>query len=112
MEVLSIVTVVILCKYTDSKELYDQNLTLLDNDLNENIEHDPDTELMIILICMLGLSGLLAIISNMLVIIANHKHRSNTKMFDRALISLAWLDVLTGLLGTPIICCIYYYHCE
>ena len=33
-------------------------------------------------------------------------------IFDSAMLSLALLDVLTGLIATPIVTLVYYYDCE
>ena len=33
-------------------------------------------------------------------------------IFDSAMLSLAFLDVLTGLIATPIVTLVYYYDCE
>ena len=69
-----------------------------------------DPALVTVLLSVMTLSGVLAIISNGLVILAHFKCRRG--MFERSIVSLAWVDVLTGLLMTPIVFCIYYYQCK
>ena len=55
-------------------------------------------------------SGVLAIISDGMVILAHFKYRQG--IFERSIVSLALVDVLTRLVGTPIVCCIYHFQCK
>ena len=88
------------------------------SDESDNWTSDPDAiasgeseqEILIFLLTLMALSGLLAIISNGMVILADVKSRK--QIFERPIVSLAWVDVLTGCIGTPLVCCIYYYQCK
>ena len=79
------------------------NITIYD-------EKETEKEVLIVLLSLMALSGLLAILSNGMVIYFALKSRK--RIFERSIVSLAWVDVLTGCIGTPLVCCIYYYQCK
>jgi hypothetical protein len=72
--------------------------------------NETEKEILISLLFLMVLSGMLAIISNGMVILAHLKSRK--RIFERPIVSLAWVDVLTGCVGTPLVCCIYYNKCK
>ena len=98
------------------------NLNKSDNmvDNTDNFTSNDETELisntsvslmvLLPLLSLLTLCGILSILSNSLVIMANNKH--SRRIFDRPILSLAWVDILTGVISTPIVCTIYYYKCK
>ena len=73
-------------------------------------EEGTNLPFLIFLLSVMFLSGVLAIFFNGMVILAHFKNRKG--MFERSIVSLASVDVLTGLVGTPIVCCIYYFPCK
>ena len=73
-------------------------------------EEGTNLTFLIFLLCVMFLSGVLAIFSNGMVILAHFKYRQG--IFERSIVSLAWVDLLTGMIGTPIVCCIYYFQCK
>ena len=80
------------------------NVTYYTNGTKEN------RTILVFLLSLMALSGMLAIISNVMVILTDLKSRK--QIFERPLVSLAWVDVLTGCIGTPLVCCIYYFQCK
>ena len=73
-------------------------------------EEETNLTFLIFLLLVLFISGVLAISSNGMVILAHFKHRQG--IFERSIVSLAWVDLLTGMIGTPIVCAIYYFQCK
>ena len=55
----------------------------------------------------MGLSGLLAILSNSVVLYVGL--RVKRRMFERSILSLACVDLLTGVVCTPMVLLTYYY---
>ena len=78
------------------------------NELSD--EERTNLPFLIFLLLVMFLSVLLGIFSNGMVILAHFKYRQG--IFERSIVSLAWVDVLTGLVGTPIVCFIYYFQCK
>jgi hypothetical protein len=85
-----------------------QNDTLNSEEMSGKEETEP--LLLIFLLSVMFLSGVLAIFSNGMVILAHFKNRKG--IFERSIVSLACVDVLTGMIGTPIVCAIYYFQCK
>jgi hypothetical protein len=67
-------------------------------------EEGTNLPFLIFLLSVIFLSGVLAIFFNGMVILAHFKNR--TGIFERSIVSLTSIDVLTGLVGTHIVCCI------
>ena len=63
--------------------------------------------LLYFLLVVMSLSGFLTIISNSTVIYVSAK--TSKKMFEKSILSLAFVDLLTGIICTPSVCLIYYY---
>ena len=80
------------------------------SDESDNERLLENNKVLIVLLSIMAFSGILAIVSNLLVVIAHYKQKQ--PIFERPLLNLAFHDILTGLLGTPIVCCIYYYQCN
>eukprot|EP00092_Neocalanus_flemingeri_P033874 GFUD01036836.1.p1 GENE.GFUD01036836.1~~GFUD01036836.1.p1 ORF type:complete len:583 (-),score=130.25 GFUD01036836.1:172-1920(-) len=59
------------------------------------------------LLTVMSLSGFLTIISNSTVIYVGLK--TSKKVFEKPILSLACVDILTGIICTPSVCLIYYY---
>ena len=59
------------------------------------------------LLAVMAISGLLAVLSNSVVIYVGLWVKKD--LFEPAILSLAFADLLTGLVCTPIVCVIYYY---
>ena len=76
----------------------------------EITDKGTELEILIFLLSLMAMSGLLSIISNGMVILAHLKSRKG--IFERSIVSLACVDILTGFIGTPLVCCIYYYQCK
>ena len=60
------------------------------------------------LLCVMSLSGFFTVISNSLVLFVGLKTRRR-QIFEISILSLAIVDISTGLLSTPLVCIIYYY---
>ena len=89
----------------------DNSAIIKDDDTNVLNGETAVSELVLIpLLSVLSLSGILSILSNMVVILAHNKHRRG--MFERPILSLACVDIATGVLSTPIVFSIYYFKCK
>ena len=92
-------------------ENIDNSSIIKDDDTNVLNGETAVSELVLIpLLSVLSLSGILSILSNMVVILAHNKHRRG--MFERPILSLACVDIATGVLSTPIVFSIYYFKCK
>ena len=89
-------------------ECFTQNDTFITDEASG--EEGTNLTFLIFLLSLMYLSGVLSIISNGMVILAHFKNRQG--IFERSIVSIASVDVLTGLVGTPIVCCIYYFQCK
>ena len=63
--------------------------------------------LIFILIAVITLSGVLTIVSNSTVLYVGIN--TGTKVFEKSILSLAVVDLLTGMICTPLVSIIYYY---
>ena len=63
--------------------------------------------LIYILIAVITLSGVLTIVSNSTVLYVGIN--TGTKVFEKSILSLAVVDLLTGMICTPLVSIIYYY---
>ena len=59
------------------------------------------------LIAVMAVSGFLTIITNSVVISIGVNARN--KIFEKSILSLAFVDILAGIIYTPSVCLIYYY---
>ena len=63
--------------------------------------------LLYFLLAVMAVSGFLTIITNSVVIYVGVN--ASKKMFERSILSLAFVDILTGIICTPSVCLTYYY---
>ena len=63
--------------------------------------------LLYFLLAVMAVSGFLTIITNSMVIYVGVN--ANKKMFEKSILSLAFVDILTGIICTPSVCLTYYY---
>ena len=95
----------------DTDNNTDNSAIIKEDDTNVlNGETVVSEYVLIPLLSVLSLSGILSILSNMVVILAHNKHRRG--MFERPILSLACVDIATGVLSTPIVFSIYYFKCK